>query len=474
MTGRSMKKGHSHDVHHGAQKRSHGAERRDGQRMPLKFTLPFRYGGGAGELLAGATHDINAYGLLFSTSVRPEVGERLLLFLDNLPGDRQSRAITARIIRAEIDEPNKNYLVGVKFIDLTEEMRTAIERALERTDIMALLRQAAELGASDLHLCAERPPMMRLRSALQPLREEAFSGLDVRDMIYTLLDDKHLRVFEQELELNFSLPVHPRWRWRVNVHSQRGNVEASFRQIDPLVRTIRELNLPKVCHDFADMRDGLVLITGATGSGKTTAAAAMIEHINASRPAVIITMENPIEYSYPFKQSVIKQREIGLDTRSYAVALREAMRQDPDVIFIGEVRDEETMQAAMEAAQTGHLVIATFSSSGCISAIHRLYQFFHGINQTELQIQLANCLRGILALRLFPRSSQNGVIPATEVLNCTTGIANMIRSGSTSQIKSAIQTGGNYGMHSLESSIDKLFQAGEISKETYRAAKNTL
>jgi twitching motility protein PilT len=202
----------------------------------------------------------------------------------------------------------------------------------------------------------------------------------------------------------------------VNVHSQRGHVEAAFRRIETSVRTFAALHLPNSLRQFAELGSGLVLITGPTGAGKTTTATAMIEHINETRTAVVITMENPIEYVYSYRKSVIKQREIGVDTLSYPAALREALRQDPDVIFIGEIRDEETMKAAMDAAQTGHLVIATFAATNCTQAILRVYQFFTRTQTRDLQAELAACLKGIVSLRQLPRIDRPGMVPATEVL----------------------------------------------------------
>jgi twitching motility protein PilT len=307
-----------------------------------------------------------------------------------------------------------------------------------------------------------------VRSAghLHPLRKTPLSGPDVRDMIYTLLDDRHRQVFEQDLELNFSLSVISLLRFRVNVHMQRGNVEATFRRIAPEVRTFAELHLPVVVQHLAEFRDGLVLVTGPTGAGKTTTVTAMVEHINATRAAVIITLENPIEHVHTYKRSVIKQREIGGDTRSYPVALCEAMRQDPDVIVIGEICDHETMKAALDAAETGHLVLATLPAEDCVQSILRTYHFFPGDRQMEIQLQLAHCLRGIIALRMLPRATEPGFVPGTEVLVCTDGVAHMIRSGTVAQIPSAIQTGARYGMQTFAKSIESLYKAGYISNDT--------
>ena len=212
-----------------------------------------------------------------------------------------------------------------------------------------------------------------------------------------------------------------------------------------------------------------MILTGPAKAGKTTAVAAMVEYINATRSAVIMTLEDPIEYTYRPKQSIIKQREIGLDTHSYAVALREAMRQDPDVIVVGDIRDEATMQATLDAAEMGHLVLATFPAGNCVQAILRACHFFAPERQSEMQLRLANCLRGMVSLRLLPRVDKPGLIPATEILTCTETVANMIRHGTLEQLHSTIQTGSRYGMHALESSLEQLQQAGHIHADTARA-----
>jgi twitching motility protein PilT len=414
------------------------------------------------------TENVSASGMVFLTDELLEVSARLQLIFDTMPGDRQHRQLSGAVTRTEIDEDTGRYIIGVKFTDITESDRAYIVAALQETDIIGLLRLAAKKGASDLHLSADHPPIIRVAGQLTPLRKHAITGLDLRDMIYSILEERHQEAFERDLELNFSLPVTPILRYRVNVHMQRGNVEAAFRRIEPAARTIAALHLPEVIQRFAECHDGLILVTGATGSGKTTTVAAMVEHINATREAVVITMENPIEYVYAYNRSIIKQREVGTDTKSYAVALREAMRQDPDVIVVGEIRDDETMKAALDAAETGHLVLATFPAANCVQTILRTYHFFPRERQHEIQLQLANCLRGIISLRLLPREDGPGVLPATEVLAGTDGVVNMIRTGAVEQIPSAIQTGAKYGMHTLTSSLERLYKAGHISDETVR------
>lgn len=442
--------------------------RRNSRRIRLKFPMHFRSQHRPDETLAGVVYDMSASGMVFSTSECVDVSTHLKVFFDNLPGDRTARQIGGVVTRTEIDEEASAYLIGVKFTDLDERDRAQIVAALQQTDIMGLLRLTAKKGASDLHLSTNHPPIVRIAGHLTPLRKQPLSAPDLRDMVYTLLEERHRQVFEQELELNLSLSITPTLRFRVNVHMQRGNVEATFRRIEPAVRTFAELNLPEASERFAEFRHGLVLITGPTGAGKTTAIAAMVQHINATRAEMVITLENPIEYVYTYKNSIIKQREIGVDTHSYPVALRESMRQDPDVIVIGEIRDEETMKAALDAAETGHLVLATFPATNCIQSILRTYHFFPRDRQQEIQLQIANCLRGIISLRLLPRADTPGVIPATEVLVCTDGVANMIRTGSLEQLTSAIQTGARHGMHTLGSSLEKLWAAGHIDMDTVR------
>lgn len=442
--------------------------RRTSQRIQLKFPIWFRTQQRPDELLVGIAQNVNAAGIMFLTRELVDVATRVKVLLDNLPGDRQSRQLGGLVTHAEIAEDTGQYLIGVKFTDVTTEDQEHIVAALQATDIMGLLRLTAKKGASDLHLSANHPPLVRVAGQLYSLRKTPLSGPDLRDMIYTLLDDQHRQVFERDLELNFSLSVTPLLRFRVNVHMQRGNVEAAFRRIEPAVRTFADLRLPLVVQRFAEFRDGLVLLTGPTGAGKTTTIAAMVEHINTTRAAVVVTLENPIEYIYTYKRSVIKQREIGVDTRSYPAALREAMRQDPDVIVIGEIRDEETMKAALDAAETGHLVLATFPAANCVQSILRTYHFFSREQQQEIQMQLAHCLRGIVSLRLLPRVDGAGVVPAAEVMVCTDGVAHMIRNDTLEQIPSAIQTGLKYGMHPFASSLEKLYQAGHISSDTVK------
>jgi twitching motility protein PilT len=441
---------------------SRGKQHRTSRRIPLKFPLWFRHPANPDALREGLTHDISVSGLVFTTEECLDISTPLHLSFDNMPGDRHTRHINATVVRTELDERTGHYLIGVKFTHLDEENRAAITAALQKTDIIGLLRLTDKADASDLHLCAQHPPFIRVAGQLRPLRKQALDGLDLADMLYSLLTTQQQQLFEQQHELNFSLSVTPTLRFRINLHKQRGHVEATCRRIEPVTRSFRELHLPDIVQRFADFRDGLVLVAGPTGAGKTTTLAALVEHINATRTAVIITLEHPIEYVYTYKNSLIKQREIGTDTLSYPTALKEAMRQDPDVIVIGEIRDEETMRVTLDAAETGHLVLATLPATNCVHALLRICRFFPQERHDEVLKQLASCLRGITSINLLSRSDQPGVVPVTEVLVRTEAVGKLIRTGALEQIPSAIQTGGKHGMHSQEQALKRLQDAGYL------------
>ena len=444
-----------------------GEERRAYRRVRLKVEVRYRTEDPNAPWQTAVTRDVSASGLLIETSDCFHVSTRLVM-LFSVPKEKAPRQITTVVMRSEFDEEHRCYLAGVRFTNLDEATRRLIDAALDHTDIVGLLKLAAQANASDVHLSTNQPPMARIAGALKTLRREPISGPDLKNMIYTLMNERQRQAFERDLELNFSVAIEPTVRYRVNVHSQRGNVEAALRCIEPAIRTVADLNLPAILERFADLHDGLVLITGPTGAGKTTTVAALVNHINATRTYVVIMLENPIEYIHTFKKSVIKQREIGIDTHSYPVALREAMRQDPDVIVVGEVRDDETMKTALDAAETGHLVLATFPAANCTDAILRVTHFFPKDRQGETCLQLANCLRAIVSLRLVPRSDGQGVIPATEVLINTFAVSNTIRTGTLEQISSIIQTNIQLGMHSMESSLERLHRDGRISAETVK------
>jgi twitching motility protein PilT len=333
-------------------------------------------------------------------------------------------------------------------------------------DIRTLLELAVERGASDLHLLSNLPPMIRVHGELCASDFPPLSRDDVKRLIFSILTDRHKTQFERDLELDLSIGIQGVGRFRVNVHLQRGSVEAAFRLVPPKVPTIADLGLPPVVAELARKQTGLVLVTGPTGVGKTTTLASMVELINTERKALIITIEDPIEYLHTHKRSIIKQREVYADTKSFANALIHALRQDPNVIVVGEMRDLETISTALTAAETGHLVLATLHTPDAPQTIDRILDVFPPYQQEQVKVQFADCLQGIISQQLLPRIDRPGRVVAAEVLIATPAVRNLIREHSTNQLLTVMQTGAQYGMCTMDSSLKELFVKKVIDQET--------
>lgn len=333
-------------------------------------------------------------------------------------------------------------------------------------DIKELLEHAVEKGASDLHLTQDLPPMIRIDGELHSTSYEILNRDQTKKMIYGLLNDKQKIKFEEELELDLSLYVPGLCRFRVNVHMQKGSVEAAFRVIPNVIKTIDQLGLPPIINELARKPNGLVLVTGPTGVGKTTTLAAMVDLINSERRCLIVSIEDPIEYVHKHKKSIIKQREVGIDTRSFANALKHALRQDPNVILVGEMRDLETISTAITAAETGHLVLSTLHTPDAPQTIDRLVDIFPPHQQEQIKVQLAGCLQGVICQQLLSRKDKKGRVPACEIMVATSAVRSLIREHKTEQLLTVIQTGGQYGMTTMDKSIKRLFLDGLIDLET--------
>jgi len=328
-----------------------------------------------------------------------------------------------------------------------------------------LLRMMVERGASDLHLKAGTPPMLRVDGELVPALKEVLSADALKQMLSGILTDQQKAEFvaDKELDMAYSLPGLS--RFRVNIYLQRGTWGAAFRVIPARPFSIDELKLPLILKDFGMKPRGLILVTGPTGSGKSTTLAAMIDHINENRRCHIVTVEDPIEFLHKDKLSVISQREIGADTLSFGTALTHVLRQDPDVILIGEMRDLETISVAITAAETGHLVLATLHTSGAATTVDRVVDVFPPHQQQQIRMQLSVTLEGILSQALLQRSGGSGRVLAMEVLAVTPAIRNVIREGKTHQIPNMLQAGGQFGMITLDQSLKMLYQQGLVSYE---------
>jgi len=330
-------------------------------------------------------------------------------------------------------------------------------------EIRDLLVMCIEKGASDLHITENEPPILRIDGRLVRTELEKLNKQALKVMVYGVLSNSQKEIFERELELDFSLALPDLDRFRVNIHTQKGSVEAAFRRIPLEIPNVAGLGLPKIIIDLADKPNGLVLVTGPTGMGKTTTLAAMINHINSERECLITCIEDPIEFVYSNKKSVVKQREVYSDTHSFAQALRHALRQDPNVIVVGEMRDLETISTALTAAETGHLVLATLHTPDAPQTIARIIDVFPPHQQTQVKMQLSDCLQGVISQLLLPHSSGKGRVLCTEVMVATPGIRNLIREQEIEQIPTLMQTGSQHGMHTMDKSLKELHQKGMIT-----------
>lgn len=335
-------------------------------------------------------------------------------------------------------------------------------------DIKDLLKTAVEKEASDLHITAESAPIVRVDGKLIPLNFPKLDKDYCKRLVYSILDDKQKAIFEKDLELDLSLEVPGLNRFRVNVHMQRGSVEAAFRLVSLKIRTAMELGLPPAVTDLCHKNQGLVLVTGPTGVGKTTTLAAMVDLINTERQAIIIDIEDPIEYVHINKRSIIKQREVYADTRSFATALVHALRQDPNIIVVGEMRDVETISTVLTAAETGHLVLATLHTPDASQTVDRIIDVFPPYQQEQIKIQLSTTLQGVISQQLLPRRDRPGRVIATEIMIATNAIRNLIREHETEQLLTHIQTGGQLGMHTMDKSLKALYQKGVIAESVFK------
>jgi len=332
-------------------------------------------------------------------------------------------------------------------------------------DIVQFLAQTVERGGSDLHLCANSQPMVRIHGDLIPLAETMLDADTCRELIYSIFTESQRARFEETQELDFALMIEHLGRFRANAHYSRGVVEATFRHIRDEIPSIDTLGLPPVVKKLCALEQGLVIVTGVTGSGKTTTLAAMVEEINKTRTGVIISIEDPIEYVFKHNLCRIKQREIGADTKSFPAALRHVLRQDPDVILISEMRDLETISAAITAAETGHLVLATLHTIDAPKAIDRIVDAFPPEQQGQIIAQLSNALQAIVAQRLLPRADQKGRALCAEIMLVNDGVRSCLRDRRFQQIISMIEIGGKDGMMTFDESVSALYAAGMITEE---------
>jgi len=341
-------------------------------------------------------------------------------------------------------------------------------------DIQELLALTIKNKASDLHLLFDLPPTFRIDGQLRYLTTQPpLKSEDIELMVYSLLSPEQKEMLLTNKELDFSFGYSSKTnsetgRFRVNAYYQRGSLAAALRYLSPNILTLEQLNLPEICHHFTNLKQGFVLVTGPTGHGKSSTIAAILNEINMGRPAHILTIEDPIEYVYPKGNSIISQREMGSDTHSWSLSLRSSLREDPDVVLIGEMRDPETMQAAITLAETGHLVFSTLHTNSASQSVDRIVDSFVSDQRQQIRIQLAATLKGIISQRLLPKIG-GGRVPAIEVLLGTPAVASNIRDGKSHLIDSIIQTSKETGMITIDESLSELVRNGIVTLDDAKA-----
>jgi twitching motility protein PilT len=335
---------------------------------------------------------------------------------------------------------------------------------IAETGLNDYLMDAIDAGASDLHITVGLPPMIRVNGQVRPLDYEPLKPNTTREAIYEILSDDQRQRLESNWELDFSYSLPRIARFRVNVYFQRGSIGAAFRTIPHEVKSFDELGLPRSVEQMTERPRGLILVTGPTGSGKSTTLASMIDRINEERHEHIMSVEDPIEFLHQHKQCIVNQREVNQDTKSFAEALKHVLRQDPDVILVGEMRDLETISLAVTAAETGHLVFGTLHTQDAPQTVDRIIDVFPAHQQSQIRTQLANALQGVITQTLIPKR-EGGRAVACEVLVPTPGIRNLIREGKNHQIYSAMQTGGKFGMQTMDAALVELVRRNVISRE---------
>ncbi|WP_250673416.1 type IV pilus twitching motility protein PilT [Paraclostridium ghonii] len=333
-------------------------------------------------------------------------------------------------------------------------------------DILNILIRASDIGASDVHISAECEPIARVKGKFIKIYKQILTREDTEKMAIELAGNKKFKKIKEFGEYDFSISIKKGYRFRVNIYKQKGSYAIATRIINSQIPKLETLGLPKIINKFIEKEKGLILVTGPTGSGKSTTLASLLDAINEKYQKHIITLEDPIEYIHNHKNSIISQREIGSDTENFSTALKSVLRQDPDVILIGEIRDTQTLSIALTAAETGHLVFSTLHTIGAAQTVDRIIDMFQQKQQNQIKSQLSNVCEGIISQQLIPNINNQNMSIASEIMISTPAIKNLIRESKTYQISNMIQTGSNLGMQLMDQDLANLFKKGEISKES--------
>jgi len=357
----------------------------------------------------------------------------------------------------------KNEIYRLNFPYVLPKKNKVEGHRMAKIDI--LLKMILEYGASDLHICVGEPPLLRINGELQRTKYHNLVPEEVEVLLLEMLDEKTLALLKSKKDIDFAYELEGIARFRGNIFMERNGYAGAFRVIPTNIKTLRELGIPDAVYSLARLKKGLVLVTGATGSGKSTTLAAMIDLINKEKSSHIITLEDPIEFIHPRGKCLIHQRQLGFHMESFASGLKAALREDPDVILVGEMRDLDTIQLALTAAETGLLVLGTLHTSSAPKTIDRIIDVFPTTQQSQIRTMLGESLRGVVSQSLLRKADRTGRVAAVEVMICNTAIQNLIREGKTFQIVSVMQTGKNIGMQTMADHIKKLLSEGIISQE---------
>lgn len=441
-------------------------ERRAAKRKIAKFTMFYKIAGRPDAVTRTAlTANVSSQSVLFDTDEPLPVGTKIEAEIV-LPGFSRPLRFVGTIHRTQelrFRETGKAFHQQVVLFDeIAKEYQDILERYVQIIDIDTILRLGLKKGATDIHLVANQPPVFRIQGELIPMDATPIPPASLKKIITALMNERQRETFERELELDMSYMLPEGKRFRVNVHLEKGNEEAAFRVIPSQIQSIAELGLPKVVEDLARRKHGLVIVTGPAGSGKSTTLASMIDLINSERRAMIICIEDPIEYMHKPRESIVKQREVGVDTLSFAEALKHALRQDPNVIMVGEMRDLESISMAIAAAETGHLVLATLHTADTIECLNRIIDVYPAAQQAQIASQLSACLEGVISQILLPHKDGKRMVVATEVMVVTPAVSNIIRTRKLEQLYTFIESGAQFGMHTMDESLARLIRSGSI------------
>ncbi|MFH2000504.1 MAG: PilT/PilU family type 4a pilus ATPase, partial [Planctomycetota bacterium] len=414
------------------------------------------------------TVDISLGSLLFEETELIPIGTKVEVEVE-FPAFEARITASGWINKIKAKKRGGAYHYCVLFEEISKTHSAIINEYIEVIDVNRILDLAVEKNSSDVHVMAGHPPVFRDKGELVALDQPALSPSDLKFMILSMMTDKQRRLFETQHELNFSYIIPGGHRFRVNVHLDRGNVEASIRTIPSEIKPLPELGLPDEVAGFADRKKGLVLITGPMGSGKTTTITSLVDAVNQNRKCMIVGIEDPIEYVHNSKMSFVKQREVGVDTLSFTEGLKNALRQDPNVIFISELKDRETIALAMMAAETGLLVLATMNTSGIVDCVEKLVDLFPSDQHEQARARLASCIEGVSSQFLLPRKDGNGRVVACEVMSMTSTLRKLIREGKMGRNSQFIEAGFTTGIRDLDDSLKALVEQGLIDHEVAKS-----